>query len=567
MRSFARKHGAWGGYALALATLSGCYSGAGGRDQDFGAGIDLPGADGDGDGGDDAPDTTPHSPPPARVQLRRLTRAQYGASIQELLGRPLPVPAAIEPDLVVDLYSTLGATQSVLSELGVEQAETAARELAEQVVGDTTWRAALVGCDPAAAGCIGQFVGAFGRRAFRRPLAAEELARYETLAAELQGLHGDPWEAVEGVLTAILASPHFLYVVELGEPDPEDEARLRFTSVEMATRLSLALWGSGPDDALLAAGEAGELVEPEAIAAQAERMLADPRARRGVGRFFAEWLGLDALDGMTKDETLFPKADAELFASMRGQVERMVDDAVFEGGSLLDLVEGRRTFVDARLAALYGVPAPTVVDAQGFGAVELPEESGRRGILGTGAFLALQSRRTRTSPTVRGVWVQARLRCSELPPPPPDVETDLPGGDDDSEKTLREILEEHRQNPTCAGCHAQVDPIGLALENYDAIGAFRTSDRGQAIDATVELEGITLDGLPQLAEHIADDPALGSCLVRQIYRFTTGHHEASEEMPAIEALAEDLVEGGFDLPGFLPHLLASPQFRTLALPE
>jgi hypothetical protein len=566
MRTFARKHGAWGSFVLALTTLSGCYDGAGGRDQDFGGGIDLPGADGGG-GEDDEPGTTADVPPPERVQLRRLTRAQYGASVQDLLGRPLPLPESLEPDLVVDLYSSVGATQSVFSELGVEQAEAAARELSEQVMADTTWRAELVGCDPAVAGCIGQFVTAFGRSAFRRPLEAAELGRYEALASELQALHGDPWEGVEGVLTAILASPHFLYVVELGEADPEDETRMRFTSLEMATRLSLALWGAGPDDELLAAGEAGELVEPEEITAQVERMLADPRARRGVGRFFAEWLGLDALEGTTKDETLFPQANPELFASMRGQVERMVDDAVFEGGSLLDLVDGRRTFVDANLAALYGVPVPATVDEEGFGAVELAEESGRRGILGTGAFLSMQSRRTRTSPTVRGVWVQARLRCTELPPPPPDVETDLPDGTDVGEQTLREILEQHRQNPTCAGCHAQVDPIGLALENFDAIGAFRTTDGGQPIDASVDIDGTPVEGLSQLSQHIAGDPAFGSCVVRQLYRFTTGHIESSDEMPAIEALAEDLVEGGFDLPSFLPHLLASPQFRTLAIPE
>jgi hypothetical protein len=501
------------------------------------------------------------------VQLRRLTRAQYGAAVQDLLGRELPVPEAIEPDLVVDLYSTVGATQSVFSELGVEQAETAARELAELVVADTTWRSELVGCDPAAPGCLSQFGAALGRRAFRRPLAADESARYQALGAEIHGLHGDPWEAVEGLLTAILASPHFLYVVEVGEPDPDDEQQLRFTSVEMATRLSLALWGSIPDEELLAAGEAGELIEPEAIVAQAERMLADPRARRGLGRFFAEWLGLDVLEGMTKDAELFPQADAELFGSMRGQVERMVDDAVFEGGSLLDLVQGRRTFVDARLAAHYGVAAPAQVDAEGFGEIELPEDGGRRGILGTGAFLSTQARRTRTSPTLRGVWVQARLRCHELPPPPPDVETDLPDGTDDTDMTLREILEQHRENPTCAGCHAQVDPIGLALENYDAVGAFRTTDRGQDIDASVELEGVTLDGLPQLAGYIADDPAFGTCIVKQLYRFTTGHHEAADEMPAIEALAEDLVEDEFDMVAFLPRLMASPQLRTLAIPE
>jgi hypothetical protein len=565
MRSFARSCSVWA--SCALATLSGCYSGAG-RDYGPGSGIYLP-DDGGGDDGaaDDAPGATADVPPPERAQLRRLTRAQYGASIQDLLGAAIVLPTAIEPDLVVDLYSTIGATQSVLSELGAEQLETAGRDLAEQVVDDPTLRMEVTGCDPAVAGCMDEFIASFGRRAFRRSLTAAEQTRYETLAADLQALHGDPWEGVEGVLTAVLASPHFLYVVELGEADPDDEEQLRFTSVEMATRLSLALWGAGPDEELLAAGEAGELVEPEAIAAQTERMLADPRARRGLGRFFAEWLGLDVLDGMTKDTDIYPEANPELFLAMRGQVERMVDDAVFEGGSLLDLIDGRRTFVDARLAALYGVSAPASVDAEGFGEVELPEELGRRGILGTGAFLAMQSRRTRTSPTLRGVWVQARLRCNELPPPPPDVEVDLPDGDESTDKTLREILEEHRENPTCAGCHALTDPIGLALENYDGLGAWRTKDRDQTIDASTELEGVAIEGLGQLSQHIADDPALSNCMVQQLYRFTTGHHETPEEMPAIESLAGDLVEVGFDLPSFLPHLMASPQFRTLAIPE
>lgn len=561
MRIFAQVCGVVASYGLF--TLTGCDPSLG-RDADQGAGIHLPGQDPEGEGEDGAVE---EAPPPDRVQLRRLTRAQYGASVQDLLSAEIELPTAIEPDLVVDLFSSIGATQAVLSELGAEQLETAARDLAEQVVDDPALRSQVVGCDPIVAGCAAEFVDRLGRQAFRRPLTGDEQARYEALFADMHALHGEPWEGVEGVLMAMLASPSFVYVVELGEPDPEDEARLRFTSVEMASRLSLALWASGPDEELLAAGEAGALVEPEAIEAQVERMLADPRARRGLGRFFAEWLGLDVLDGLGKDAELFPQATPELFASMRGQVERMVEDATLEGGSLRELVAGRDTFVDARLATLYGVPVPTSVDGEGFGAVTLPEDEQRVGIMGTGAFLATQSRRTRTSPTLRGVWVQARLRCNELPPPPPDVETDLPDGTDDSNQTLREILEQHRENPVCAGCHAQVDPIGLALESYDAVGAFRTTDRGQPIDTTVDLDGVALDGLSDLAENIADDPAFATCVVKQLYRFTTGHHEAPEEMPAIEALAEELVEAEFSLAAFLPRLLASPQFRTLAIPE
>ncbi|MCH9685552.1 MAG: DUF1592 domain-containing protein [Deltaproteobacteria bacterium] len=540
--------------------IGGCYSGL--EPGSGGDGIQLPGADEPGQDGEVA-----EVQPPERVQLRRLTRANFLASLEDLLGPRVELPSALEPDLVVELFANVGASESVFSELGTEQLEAAARAVAEQVVDDPAWRAELVGCEPSGAECLEDFIPRFGRAVFRRALTAPELARYQTLAQDIIEVRGDPWEAVEGVVTALLASPHFVYVVELGEPDPEDDERLRFTSVEMASRLSLALWGSGPDEELLAVAEAGQLVDPEVIAAQAERMLADPRARRGMGRFFAEWLGLDVLEGTTKDAALFPMADAQLFASMRGQVERMVEDTVFNGGSLRDLIAGRETFIDARLAELYGVPVPDAVDADGFGAVTLPHDGDRRGILGTGAFLASQSRRTRTSPTLRGLWVQTRLRCNELPPPPPDVETDLPDGTDDANKTLREILEEHRSNPVCAGCHSLMDPIGLALENFDAVGAWRDADRDHAIDASVDLEGVALDGLGQLAEHIADDPALATCVVRQLYRYSTGHLEAEQEQPAIEALAEVLADGDFDLVEFMPHWLASAQFRTLAIPQ
>ncbi len=550
-----------GAVAIAgLWTAGGCYTGLPpGPDGD---GIHLPGQDEPG-----ADDGAADVPAPARVQLRRLTQANLEASLQQLLGSQVQLTAALEPDLIVDLFASVGASESVFSELGTEQLETAARDVAQQVIDDPAWRTEVVGCDADQAGCVEDFIARFGRAAFRRPMTGAESARYEALAADIEVVRGDRWEAVHGVMTALLASPNFVYVVELGEPDPQDEQRLRFTSVEMASRLSLALWGSGPDEELLAAGEAGELVEADAVRAQAERMLADPRARRGLGRFFAEWLGLDVLEGTSKDPELFPMADAELFGSMRGQVERMVDRAVFDGGSVLELVAGRETFVDARLAELYEVPAPDSVDADGFGLVTLPESSGRRGILGTGAFLATQSRRTRTSPTLRGVWVQARLRCNELPPPPPDVETDLPDGTDVTEQTLREILEEHRSNPVCAGCHALVDPIGLTLENFDAVGAWRDTDRNQTIDASVELEGVALEGLDQLATHLADDPALAGCVVRQLYRYATGHHEGNEETPVIEALAERLVEAQFDLVEFMPSLVASAQFRTLAIPQ
>lgn len=524
------------------------------------------GGEGDSDSDDD--DVMPDAPASPRSQLRRLTRSQYAHSLRELLGEPLAVPEDLEPDLVLDLFATVGAAHGTVSALGVERFEGAADDVADEVFADPARRAALLGCDPAASDCLASFAQTFGRRAFRRPLSAEEADRYAQLALGISELRADPWEGARSLVVALLSSPNFLYQVELGEPDPDDETRWRFTSVEMASRLSFAIWNGPPDEALLVAGEAGELVDELAIREQAERLLADDRAERGIRRFAAEWLGLDAILTLDKDVASFPNATPELFASMHGEATRLAEEqALSPDASLLDLFRTNHTYVDATLAAFYGVAMPADVDAEGFGRVELPEDKGRRGIIGAAGVLASQSRRTRTSPTLRGLYVQTRFRCEVPPPPPPDVEMDIPEQDDAEPQTIRELLEEHRENPACAACHDRIDPPGLALENYDALGAWRTTDAGVAIDASTELDGVALNGLPDLAAHLETDPAVEACFVRQLYRFTIGHVESDEESAVIEALAESLAVADHNLLAFLPSLMVTPSFRTLAPPE
>ena len=521
------------------------------------------GDDGDGDDGEAMAD----APPSVRAQLRRLTRSQYAHALSELLGDPLQIPDDLEPDLILDLFATVGAAQGTVSALGVERFEGAADDVADEVFADPARRAALVGCDPAVAGCLASFAQTLGRRAFRRPLLAEENDRYTALAEGVAELRADPWEGARSLVVAMLSSPNFLYQVELGEPDPEDETRWRFTSVEMASRLSFAIWNGPPDEALLAAGEAGELVDEAVILEQAERLLADARAERGIRRFAAEWLGLDAISLLDKDAASFPAATPELFASMHGEATRLAEEqALSPDASLLDLFRTNHTYVDANLAAFYGVAMPTDVDAEGFGRVEIPQDKGRRGILGAAGVLASQSRRTRTSPTLRGLYVQTRFRCEVPPPPPPDVAMDIPEQDESEPQTVRELLEEHRENPACAACHDRIDPPGLALENYDALGAWRTTDAGVAIDASTEFDGAMVTGLPGLAAHLETDPAVEACFVRQLYRFTIGHLESDEESEVIAALAESLALADHNLTAFLPTLMVTPSFRTLAPP-
>lgn len=569
-------------WALAAVTmLAGCYRGADPDSGLSGGGLFDPGAEGGADGdddddanGDDDDDDdsagVATEPGAERAQLRRLTRSQYGDTLVDLLGTPLTIPDAIEPDLVLDHFANVGAAQGAMSMLGTEQFESAAEDVVDEVFASTTRRDTLVGCDPAAPGCFATFAGEFGRRAFRRPLADEEVERYALLGDEVSELRGDPWEGARAILAAILASPSFLYMVEVGEPEPGIEGRWRFTSVEMASRLAYAIWNGPPDEVLLAAAESGSLTDPAEIRAQAERMLADPKAGRAVRRFMAEWLGIDVVANLDKDLGTFPNASPELYAAMYGEALRLAEHAALsEDGSLLDLIDGDYTFVDAQLAAFYGVSAPTETDAEGFGMVSTAGTNGeRRGILGTAGVLAAQSRRTRTAPTIRGMYVQSRLRCQDLPPPPPEVPMDIPDGTDDDpqDKSIRELLEEHRENPVCAACHDTLDPPGLAMEHFDALGAYRTVDAGFPVDDATEIEGSAIEGMPGLAGFLRDDESVRRCMVRQLFRFTTGHREVVEEADAIEALAGVLDESEYKLTEFLPELLASTSFRALAPP-
>jgi hypothetical protein len=519
----------------------------------------------DGSSGDDAGghDEEPATAAPAeRTGLRQLTQRQYVNTVHALLGDDAPVPADLQLDLALDLYDTIGGAQQTASELGVERLEAAAAEFAAFALAAER-RAAHVPCDPGSPSCVRDVAADFGRRAFRRPLSAEELDDLAALCDDVAVLRSDPWQGLEAMLTGILMSPSFLYLVELGEPDPDDPERGRYTSLEMASRLSYALWNGPPDDALLELGERGELVDPTVVRSEVDRMLADARTRDGLGWFFAQWLGLRALEVTTKDASLFPDADPELFAAMQGEARRVIEGVVFDQRRpVTDLLDFDTSAVDARLAALYGVAAPATVDGEGFGEVQL--EGGRRGLLGTGAFLATQSRRTRTSPTLRGRWIQERLRCVEPPPPPADAEMELPDAVTEGDQTLRELLEEHRANPACASCHAMMDPLGLALEHFDALGRLRTTEAGQPIDATTQFEGHDLDGLAGVVEMLESDPAVSACVVRQLYRYTTGHREHEGEDPALEHLITRFEDLDRDLVGFVPDLLDSRAFRTFA---
>ncbi len=555
-----RRSALWALTAL-LAGSTACYGGSDGR---------SPGAadDGTDDGATDSDDQgeTDGDPlvfDPAPAVLPRLTSTQYRNSVEFLLGPGLPA-VALEPDTNPYLFFNIGAASTTLSELGTQQYEEAADQLSHLVFDDAERRVDLLGCEPAAPGdqCVQGFLAEFGRRAYRRPLTADEMLRWQQVTVELAT--PDAWEGVRLAVAGMLQSPYFLYRVELGEPDPQDPEQLRFTSYEMASRLSFLLWNTTPDDTLLDAADAGDLVTDEGLRDNVERMLADPRASTAIQQFFAQYFDLGRLGGVTRDVDAYPLFAPTLPGSMRTEVQLLVDDFVFRRDADIRGIYGTHsTFVNEELAMLYGVEAPGASPIA-FVPTELPEDGPRNGLLTLGAFLTMNAHETETSPTLRGKYVRERVLCQEVQPPPDDVDTDL--GDDASEDavTLRERLEAHRENPACAGCHGFIDPPGFLFENFDSIGSYRTEyEGGYAVDASGDLDGMALANATELGPLLADDARVGRCLVTQLFRHAQGRLDDERERDILTDLDDRFAEHDYRFQSLLLQLVTHEGFRTV----
>jgi len=512
--------------------------------------------------GDRAADDAPVTLDPAPSTLHRLTQAQYTNALQDLLGSAVVVPTALEPDLEVDGFYTVGGSVGSVSARGVGQYETAAFQVAGQALAAGPARDALVGCTPAGdadAACAGSFLATFGRRAWRRPLAADELARVTAVATGAGTTLNDFYQGLAFGIAALLESPNFLYRVELGTPVPGQHGVFRYQGYELASRLAFFLWNTTPDDALLDAAGQGQLDGDDGLAAQVDRLLASPRAHAALQNFFSERFLLDQLAGLSKDTTVFPAMSADFGSSAREETLLLVDQLLMvENADYRDLFTTDRTFVDRKMASLYGVAAPSLTS---FGEVTLPAGGMRRGVLGHAGLLALYAHPTSTSPTLRGKFVREVLLCATVPSPPANVNTALPQATT-AGPTLRDRLLAHESVPFCAACHRAMDPIGLGLENFDGLGQFRLLDNGAHIDATGSLDGAAFANPVQLGADVAAHPDLGPCLVRQMVRYAQAAPEIPGEDAEIARLASDFADMGNSVPYLLRAVALSPAFRT-----
>lgn len=495
---------------------------------------------------------------PAPAALRRLTQSQLHNALHDLFGDELVLPTRLEPDESVDGLVSVGAALTTISPRGVEQYEDAAYNVAEQVVGSATMLDGYQDCTPTDAqdaACAGQVIEALGLHIYRRPVTDAELQRLlgiHDLAASTLGSFED---GLTFALSAMLQSPNFLYRVETGEPDGSGLRVLN--DYELASRLSFFFWNSIPDDELLELAARGELHDPEVLLAQSQRLLDSERSRDGVRAFFSEMLHLYDLDDLSKDPLVFPHMDEQVGPSAREETLLGLEHIVFDlDGDYRDVFTTRRAFLDRKLASIYGVQAPA---REGFGEAMFDPDGPRAGLLGQVSFLALNAHPVSSSATRRGVFVREVLLCQDMPDPPANVDASIPEPTDDA-VTLRDRVQIHLQDPSCAGCHNVVDPIGLGLENFDGIGRFRSTENGAIIDASGVLDGAYFADARGLGVALHNHDRAASCLASTLYRWGLGHSVQDEEEPMVDALGERFAWANYSIQSLMLDIATSPHF-------
>jgi len=536
--------GAW--FSVALGGLAACTGQIGGDEL-------PPGSDPNGP-------TVQGFEPPAPT-MRRLLARQYLNAIGDLLGPEAKAAATAPADQPLNGFDMIGAAQLNVGDVGVVEYEKSARAAASAAVDDGSRIDDYLTCTPSGPtdeACLDTFVRNFGRLAFRRTLADDEAADIVAVGVAAGEAYSSFDQALQYAVATALESPSFVYQVEVGESLPGDPTVRKLTSNELATRMSFFLIDSTPSADLLDMAESGTLDSAEGLRAAAESLVARPEAAQAVAAMYDEILGLRALPTITKSGELYPEFSPALAASMRQETLSLLSDVVFtRDADFTELFTSNHTFVDAGLASLYGVTAPPAGE---WHEVTFPADQPRSGFFGQASFLSTQAHIELTSPTLRGKFVRERLLCQSINPPPNDVITEFP--DDEGLKTMRERLQVHQENPSCAGCHSLTDPIGLSFENFDSIGRHRLTENDVTIDASGELDdqGNFADGA-ELADLLVNDPNFTDCLVRNVYRASLGHLETDGEEVVVEHLVGGFDDGGRRLRAFLVELVVSDAFR------
>jgi hypothetical protein len=370
---------------------------------------------------------------------------------------------------------------------------------------------------------------------------------------------GDFESGIRTALQAVIANPEFIFRFERTPSGAAPGKNYKIGGLELASRLSYFLWSSAPDDELIALGAGGKLGDDEVLEKQTRRMLADPRAESLATNFAAQWLNLQNLKDALPDPLMFPNFDRNLAISMRRETELLFDSVVHEDRNVLDLLTANYTFVDERLAKHYGIP--NVLGSR-FRRVEIANET-RRGLLGEAAILTLTSVANRTSPVQRGKWVMNVLLGVPPPAPPPNVPALKEAAENTKPLSVRDRLEEHRRNPACASCHKLMDPIGFALENFDAVGVWRTNDGEFRVDAGGQMyDGAKLDGPASLRRAILNhSDSFIRNFTENLLAFGLGRVPDYYDMPVVRSIDREAARNGDRFSSFVLGVVRSAPFQ------
>jgi hypothetical protein len=555
--------------ALAAAACTGSINGdppRGGGSDTRGGGAST-GSSGGGGGGSGGNEHLP--PPPASLcqnvdpgpsPMRLLTRVEYMNTIRDLLG----APASVAMDLPDDGRPARGYANDTAaraaSDLLVDKFAKAAEKLATQALGQMS--SLLGGCDPTKDGemaCLNRFFDNFGKRAWRRPLQAEEKANLTRAFTEGKGQKGFS-DGLEAVLEVMLMAPQFLYRYEQGA-DVAGKKYAQLTPWEIASRLSYLLWGSMPDATLMTAAEKNELSTREQILAQARRMVDDQRYMPMVKNFVEQFLELDQLPTLDKDAMTLPKWNPDLRPQMLSEADKFIESIFAKSGDgkLGTLLTAPYSFVNPALASYYGVTGGSA----DFGKTSFPADRSS-GVLTMGGWLAVHGTTDDglTSLVFRGKWVKEQLLCQPIPDPPPNAQDENPPFTETT--TSREWAMLRMGKMVCGACHKIMDPIGFGFENFDPIGKWRDTDRGKKVDASGELIGSDVDGpfagVPALGKMLAKSQAVSDCVATQWFRFASGREETDRDSCSLKILRDKFRESGGDLRELLVQFTQTDAF-------
>lgn len=509
-------------------------------------------------GGSSATAGTGPTPQPGALSgpaLRLLTEPQYRATLRSLFTFADELVFELEDDVALNGLRAIGTANIALSPKATEAYLHSAEVAAERGFGTAAAASTTAGCDLAQAQCATSYLADFGRRAFRRKLTDEESTRF--LGIYTTGLQklGTGAAGMKYAVEAVLMSPHFLYRVEIGQLSTGGPSARTLTDVEAASKLAYFLSNGPPDKALLDLAESGGLKQPGALAAQAGRLLAAANVSEGMDSLFDDYLGLTDLGTVEKLPSRFPEFTPTLASAMREQTLRDMRRAALGTQDFRTIFNTTKTFVNADLAKLYGVNGVT---GSAFVEVDLPAASGRKGLLGNASLMSMYSHSSISSPTLRGKFIRQILMCQAIPAPPPDVDITLP--DETEAKTARDRLKVHATDPTCAGCHQLMDPLGLGLENFDAIGKYRTQENGVTLDTSGEVDGVPFKTPAELGDLLATNAGVPNCLSRVIFRYAWGRLEGQADEALITELTTSFQGSSYQMRQLLTAAVTSSGF-------